>query len=45
MSDKESSNVNFTKQKQAVELQPPADNSNQTMDLGNTLLEMNLLIT
>ena len=43
MSDEESSNANFTKQKQAIELQSPADNSNQMMDLANTLQKMRSL--
>ena len=37
MSDEESSNADFTKRKQAIELQSPADNNNQKMDLANTL--------
>ena len=44
MSDEESSNAYFTKQKQAIELQLPADNSNQKMDLANTLQEMKSLM-
>ena len=34
----------FHKTKQAIELQSPTDNSNQVMDLANTLLEMKSLI-
>ena len=44
MSNEESSNVDFTKQKQAIELKSPSDNSNQEMDLTNTLQEMRSLI-
>ena len=44
MSDEESSNADFTKQKQTIELQSPADNSNQDVDLANTLHEMRSLI-
>ena len=44
MSDEESSNADFTKQKQAIELQSPVDNNNQKMDLANTLHEMRSLI-
>ena len=44
MSDDASSNAYFTKQKQAIELQFPADNGNQEMDLANTLQEMRPLI-
>ena len=44
MSDEESMNANFTKQKQTIELQLPADNSNQKMDLATTLQEMRSLI-
>ena len=33
MSDEEPSNADFTKQKQAIELQSPAENSNQTRSL------------
>ena len=44
MSVEESSNADFTKQKQAIELQSPADNSNQIMDLATTLEEMRSLI-
>ena len=44
MSDEKSSNADFTKQKQAIELQSPADNSNQMMDLASTLQEMMSLI-
>ena len=40
MSHKTSSDVDFTKQKQAIELHSTADNSNQTIDLINTLLGM-----
>ena len=40
MYDEESSNANFTKQKQEIESQSPADNNNQTIDLENALLEM-----
>ena len=44
MSDEESSNADFTNQKRVIELQSPADNSNQEMDLENTLQEMRSLI-
>ena len=44
MSHKTSSDVDFTKQKQAIELHSTADNSNQTIDLINTLLGMKSLI-
>ena len=44
MSDEKSSNADFTKQKQTIELQSPADNSNQMMDLASTLQEMMSLI-
>ena len=44
MSDEESSNADFIKQKQAIELQSPADNNNEEMDLANTLQEMRSLI-
>ena len=36
MCDEESQNAYFTKQKQAIALQSPADNNNQMMDLANT---------
>ena len=44
MSDEESSNADFTKQKQAIELLSPTDNSNQMKDLANALQEMRSLI-
>ena len=44
MSDEESSNADLTKQKLAIELQSPAHNSNQEIDLPNTLQEMKSLI-
>ena len=44
MSDEESPNADFTKQKQAIELQLPVDNSNQKMDLVNALQEMKSLM-
>ena len=44
MSDEETSNADFIKQKQAIELQSLADNSNQKMDLATTLQEMRSLI-
>ena len=44
MSYEESSNADFTKQKQAIELQLTADTSVQMMDLANTLQEMRSLI-
>ena len=44
MSHKASSDVDFTKQKQAIELHSTADNSNQTIDLINPLLGMKSLI-
>ena len=44
MSDEESSNADFTKQKQAVELQSPAHNHNQIKDLTNILPKMKSLI-
>ena len=44
MSDEESSNANFTKQKQAIELLSPTDNSNHMKDLANALQEVRLLI-
>ena len=43
MSDEDSQNANFVKQKQAIELQSLADNNNQIMDLANTLQEMRSL--
>ena len=44
MSDEELSNADFTKQKQAIELLLPTDNSNQMKDLANALQEMRSLI-
>ena len=43
MYDEESSNADFAKQKQAIELQSLADNSHQKMNLENTLQEMKSL--
>ena len=37
-------NINFTMQKQAIEIQSTADNCNQMMDLANSLLAMKSLI-
>lgn len=37
-------NINFTKQKQAIEIQSTADNCNQMMDLANSLLAIKSLI-
>ena len=44
MSDEESSNADFAKQKLAIELLSPTDNSNQMKDLANALQEMRSLI-
>lgn len=44
MCEKESSNFDFTKQKQATELQSPSGNTNKIMDLAKTQLEINSLV-
>ena len=44
MCDKESSNFDFTKQKQPTELQSPSGNTNKIMDLAKTQLEINSLV-
>lgn len=44
MSDQESLNADYRKQKQEIDLQSPADNSNQMVCLANTLLKIYSLI-